>query len=327
MSVGPFVAAIILSFGACLAAQWLGERGNIVDEGGERRSHHGAVARTGGLAIAASTALVLTLAGLDGLGFAGPAFLGTLFLLGFLDDLLGLSAYLRLLVQLVACLALVLVLPLPDLGSLPHWLALAASVAAFVWFINLYNFMDGINGLAGTEFVFLVIAALLLAPDMAGQAYGLLAAVMACVVAGFLLLNLRGRLFLGDGGSYLLAAMLVLLTGWTVATGLLRPGTWLILAALFIADASDTLIRRALAGETLTRPHRWHTYQRLADAFGRHWPVTCVAAAINTLVLLPLAAFHEAMENLGPLLVAAVYALLIAGMWWTRRLSVRAARG
>lgn len=223
-----------------------------------RRSlHTQPTPRTGGVGLMAGL--------LTGAGFAAPQFLwllalcAGLALLSFMDDLRGLAVRWRLLAHfLTAALFMFLAFPVW------HWLALALAVLTIVWMTNLFNFMDGADGLAGgmglIGFGFLGVAAW-----AGGDApLGMLCACAAASAAAFLLFNFSpARIFMGDAGSTplgFLAASLGLL-GWR---GDLWP-LWfpLLVFSPFIVDASVTLARRIVRGEKVWQAHHDHYYQRL----------------------------------------------------------------
>jgi UDP-N-acetylmuramyl pentapeptide phosphotransferase/UDP-N-acetylglucosamine-1-phosphate transferase len=227
------------------------------DRPNERSLHSHPVPRTGGLAVLAGTASALFLG-------AAPLWLpmalaAALAALSFADDLRGVPIVARLLAQLVAAAILVWFLLSPM-----HPAALALLALGAVWITNLYNFMDGSDGLAGGMSVigFGTFAA---AAWLAGDApAAVLCAAIAAAAAAFLLHNFHpARIFLGDVGSvplgFLAAALGI--AGW-------RGDAWplwfpLLVFAPFIGDASLTLVRRALQGERVWLAHREHYYQRM----------------------------------------------------------------
>jgi UDP-N-acetylmuramyl pentapeptide phosphotransferase/UDP-N-acetylglucosamine-1-phosphate transferase len=196
-------------------------------------------------------------------------------------------------------------------GALP-WQALFALVAVPV-LVNVWNFMDGIDGLAASQAALVALAVALLS-GMA-SAGAVLALVLVAACAGFLPMNFpRARIFLGDVGSgslgYLLAALLVAsaqaVSDW--------PG-WLLLLlppAAFLIDAGFTLSGRILRGERWWEPHVQHSYQIWARRAGRHWPVTLAYALFSLLaVILMLAALRWAEGAIiGSVLLCYVFAVL-----------------
>ena len=218
---------------------------------------------------------------------------------GLTDDIRQLSARTRLGIQLVATgLLLAALHPLPAL-TLPYSYNLAGIALGIVlffggiWWLNLFNFMDGIDGLAGSQAAFMLIAASLFAACVNLSAlsnmywYWMLAISASSI--GFLCLNWPpARIFMGDVGSTYLGFIIFALALCTVRDGLLSYASWLILGAFFIVDASMTLLRRLLTRQRLSEAHRSHAYQRLARAWGSHKKVTLLILCINVLWLAPL---------------------------------------
>jgi len=234
----------------------------ILDHPNERSSHQAPTPRGGGIAVIASILLawaMLISAGsisADVLGIVGGA--AFLAVISWVDDLRGLSPLVRLIAQTVAVVI--------GLSSLPEpygWLRLASAAFLWVWWINLFNFMDGIDGLAASEAAaigagLLLFASLGAGPDPALR--GLAAAVIGAA-GGFLVWNWSpARIFLGDVGSVPLGYIL----GF-VLLGLALRGFWkiaLILPLYFLADATITLARRFFRGERVWQAHREHFYQQ-----------------------------------------------------------------
>ncbi|MBR8182763.1 MULTISPECIES: glycosyltransferase family 4 protein [Burkholderia] len=180
------------------------------------------------------------------------------------DDRRGLPARVRFSAHLAAVVALIVVFP----ADAPWWL-LAGVGFVMVWLTNLYNFMDGADGLAGGMalfgFVAYAVAAMMGAnplPDLA-----VAGAAVAGAALGFLLLNFHpARLFLGDAGSIPLGFLAGALGYWGWRTGVWPIWFPALVFAPFIADASVTLLRRLLRGEKFWQAHREHYYQRMVRA-------------------------------------------------------------
>lgn len=298
MSMDWVIAAIPLAvFGGTLrltagVLRWL-ERRAILDRPVARSSHRIAVPRGGGLAV-----MPLIIGAWLLVAAIGPAPAGTvaiaalaaaLALISWLDDLGGLPVGLRLAAHATAALAGLAFLPdaAPVFqGLLPPILDRAATVLLWVWFINIYNFMDGIDGITGSETACLGIgiALVLAAAGTASDGTVTLALCAAAGGLGFLRWNWHpARIFLGDIGSVSLGYLL----GWLLL-GLAARGLWmpaLILPLYYLADATLTLGRRILAGERFWQPHREHFYQRALAPDGDHAKVLRVILAGNMPVL------------------------------------------
>jgi Fuc2NAc and GlcNAc transferase len=156
--------------------------------------------------------------------------------------------------------------------------------------LNLYNFMDGIDGIAGVEAVTVCTGGFLLywVNDVPGQGWPLV--LLIAGVAGFLFWNFPpAKIFMGDAGSGFLGIALGVLSlqaAWISAEML---WAWLILLGVFIVDATFTLLRRLIRGDKVYEAHRSHAYQFAARRFGRHLPITLAVAMINVFWLLPVA--------------------------------------
>ena len=254
--------AALLAFALCwLLLAWLLRHAKRLpmDHPNERSLHASPTPRVGGLGIMAGVmAAAMWLVATGQLQVEWPVLAAAFALaaVSLLDDVHGLPAALRLLAHLVAAVACLLAL------GLTGWMLLSGTLA-LVWMTNLYNFMDGSDGLAGGMAV-LGFGALALAAWMGG-ATGLaaLCAAIAAAALAFLHFNFPpARAFMGDAGSIplgFLAASLGLLGAWQQVWPWLFP---LLVFSPFIIDASVTLIRRALRGEKIWQAHRSHYYQR-----------------------------------------------------------------
>lgn len=271
---------------------WLRQR-QIVDTPNHRSSHTHATPRGGGIGLlaAALTALLAfalaTSALMPWLVLVAAA--AGLAIVSWRDDLGHVPARWRLLAQAVAVAAGLAVLDGGPVfqGLLPHWLDLAVAGLAWVWFVNLTNFMDGIDGITGVEAASIGVGLALVGAPAAP------ALIMAAAALGFLRWNWHpARLFMGDVGSvplgYLLGALLLLLA---------KSGHWapaLILPAYYLADATWTLGRRLLQGRKVWEAHREHFYQQAVQRGWSHGRVALAVGLVNVgLVLLALAALSH----------------------------------
>lgn len=276
---------------ACGLYLKLAQRLRLFDHPNERSAHVEPTPRGGGLGIFAGLYAAFALPLLLGHPWPAPYLalmsLATVLLLaGLVDDRYGLSVSLRLPGYGLACVAMVWLL----WGHAPLWLQLLAAVYA-LWLLNLFNFMDGIDGIAASEASFALAAAALLA-FLGGSwgAYALFCCMAAAACLAFLYWNWApARLFMGDAGSVPLGFLLASLSLLGEISGAVPLSCWLILLAVFIADATYTLCWRAVQGERVTQAHSRHLYQRLARHWGRHSPVVLTMTAYNLLWLLPCA--------------------------------------
>ena len=202
------------------------------------------------------------------------------------DDLFELSPKIRLLTQaLVALLGLYFLGGFEQLHLFFFTLEneILTNIFAFImiiWFINLYNFLDGIDGYAGSEAIFLAIAAFILF----GGAHFL---VLAVTVFGFLVWNWhKAKIFMGDVGSTLLGYNVAIFTIYYSNQESSNFWIWILLFGLFWFDATLTLFKRYLNKEKLSQAHRKHAYQRLTQSGWTHDRVVLASIFINLILFL-----------------------------------------
>lgn len=313
--------ALVASFaGTGLILRFLRDRA-ILDLPNERSSHARPTPKGAGLAVVTVVAVAWLGAGwATAAADAGPVVGGALALaaLSWLDDLKGLSPLVRLLGHAVVVAVALAVAPLPGpvfAGLLPHWLDLAAAGLMWLWFVNLFNFMDGIDGIAGVE-----TAALGLGIGLVAVVAGLSPAflvhglALACAALGFLWWNWHpARIFLGDVGSVPLGFLL----GWLLL-GIAAAGQWaaaLILPLYYLADATVTLLRRAARGERVWRAHREHFYQLAVGRGLSHAQVAGHVAWVDAVLvaLAVVAAGGRAEMALAGAAVAVAWLLFLLG--------------
>src|SRR5579864_4622936 len=268
-------AAVVAATGliACLGTRALIpllRRAAVLDHPNQRSLHAAPTPRGGGIALVA--AIVLAWLALIAAGAAAPALLVVLFgaallaAISWIDDVRGMSPAPRLLAQLVAVgLGMTALIPAGPVfqGWLMPGLAAVAAGLLWLWFVNLFNFMDGIDGLAGSEAAAIASGLVLFAGFGAGSDPGLVAfaATAAAAAFGFLVWNWApARIFLGDVGSVPLGYLLGYLLLEVAARGFWKIA--LILPLYFLADATLTLARRLARGERVWQAHREHFYQR-----------------------------------------------------------------
>ena len=268
----------------------------IEDQPGRRRLHALTTPRGGGIAIAivflvAIGWLIASGQGSRewlGLGIGVGLFAG----LGLLDDLFAVPTSVKFGLQLLAATALVILSSTP--GSL-GWVAVAVLILACAYTVNVWNFMDGSNGLVATQ-ALLIASALALWPGQS-ELMRLVAAALAGACAGFLPFNLpRARVFLGDVGSHALGAAVFGLLMLSVYHGSLGLAQALIIGSALLLDSGLTLARRALRGRRIWRAHREHLYQ-YAIRRGHPHALVCVLYGIWTLLMIALAAAENEFRS------------------------------
>jgi UDP-N-acetylmuramyl pentapeptide phosphotransferase/UDP-N-acetylglucosamine-1-phosphate transferase len=316
MIFGPASLRLALMLIVCLGAslaltgllrRWLLARA-ILDRPNERSSHIAPTPRGGGIALLAVLLPAWAIAApglwpvlLAALGLAG---------IGWWDDLRGIAPWPRLAAQAVAvAIGLGQTGPITQ-GLLPPALDLALAGLLWLWFVNLFNFMDGIDGIAGVEAATIGLGLAVIALSFAGFA-DLAAPALALVGAalGFLYWNWHpAKLFLGDVGSQALGYLI----GFLLLEAASR-GAWaaaLILPLYFLVDATWTLARRTAAGEHILAAHAQHIYQR-AVRLGRRHDEVVQPLLLTNLVLIGFALGAELGERLVALLGAAAAVLVL----------------
>lgn len=326
---GLLLGVAALSAAGTWAARAYAVRRRLFDAPGERRSHANATPRGGGVAILG--AMLLVLSALATWRFLDPASaanalepgllvsfaLGLLLVggIGWVDDHRPLSPWSRLAIHAIASL---------QLAAAAAWatgdpVATAVALLAPLVLANVWNFMDGIDGIAATQ---AILVALAFAAWLPGDA-ALVAAALAVACLGFLPFNFpKARIFMGDVGSGALGFALGALASWLP----LRPhgdGPAMALLALlplsaFLLDAALTLARRILDGESWWEPHVTHAYQRLSRRFGRHWPVTALYGVFTlgaAAMALVLATGREAPGLRAVIMALLAWYALGAALW------------
>lgn len=320
----PVVAGVSLVLTAALRRYAMAR--SIIDIPNARSSHSIPTPRGGGVAIVVAFLLALPVLGLAQLvpGSALVAIGGAGILvavIGFMDDHGHIAARWRLLGHFVAA-----AWSLFWLGGLPSitvfgisldlgWMGCIMAAIYLVWMLNLYNFMDGIDGIASVEAISACLGACLLYWCGGFESLIWVPALLAMAVGGFLFWNFPpARIFMGDAGSGFLGVVLGVISiqaAW-VSSQLLWA--WLILLGVFIVDATFTLIRRLLRGDKVYEAHRSHAYQFASRKSGRHLPVTLGVLVINLVWLLPVAlcVVVLGLDGLLGLIVAYIPLILLA---------------
>jgi len=278
----------ILSFALTLIIKNIAIKKSFVAEVNERSSHIIPTPHGGGIAIA-----VTWFIGLNYLYFTSqiPKELFFALLVGFIisiisfvDDLYELSPKVRLFAQsITSFLGLYLLGGFRELDLFVVALdnPILTNIFAFfmiIWFINLYNFLDGIDGYAGSEAVFLSISGYIL---FGGEHF----LVLAVSVAGFLVWNWhRAKIFMGDVGSTLLGYNVAIFTIYYANQNSENFWIWITLFGLFWFDATFTLYKRFKNREKLSKAHKKHAYQRLTQAGFSHSLVVLLSIVVNILL-------------------------------------------
>ncbi|CAL96198.1 MraY family glycosyltransferase [Azoarcus olearius] len=325
-------ALLGLALGVSLAA-WLGTgwlrryalARSLVDVPNARSSHSTPTPRGGGLAVVLPFLVVILLLGWVGLLPAAEvaALLGAATLVaavGFLDDHGHVAARWRLLTHFVAAAWLLGCAGIPafssfGLSAVPIQMLAVVAALYVVWVLNLYNFMDGIDGIAAVEGIAVATGGAVLA-IAAGHPVEVIVPplMLAAALGGFLAWNFPpARIFMGDVGSGFVGAMLAAFSLQAGRHDEVLFWSWLILLGVFVVDATFTLLRRLLRGERVYQAHRSHGYQQAARRWKAHRPVTLAVVMIDVFWLLPIAAL-VILDWMPPLHgLAVAYAPLLVG--------------
>ena len=190
------------------------------------------------------------------------------------------------------------------------------AVLYLVWLLNLFNFMDGTDGIAACEAIFVCLAgAILNYHVLSGTNHSAAAVVLAASTIGFLLYNWSpAEIFMGDVGSGYLGVMI---GGLSLLAAKQQPEllwVWIILLAVFVSDATVTLIRRLLRKQKPHVAHRSHAYQHLAVLFASHAKVSLLVFVVNIVWLLPIAFFvaNKQLEGTTGVVIAYIPLLIAA---------------
>jgi len=274
---------------------------SLIDVPNARSSHTVPTPRGGGVAIVLSFLLLVPLLSIFSLlpwasawGLIGAG-VGVA-VLGFLDDHGHIAARWRLLGHFSAAVWALFWLggipPLTIMGVVfdMGWIGVVLSLFYLVWMLNLYNFMDGIDGLASVEAIAVCLSASLIYALMGFSSLAWAPLLLSFTVAGFLYWNFPpAKIFMGDAGSGFLGVTLGILSLQAAWASPALLWVWVILMGVFVVDATFTLVRRLVRGDKVYEAHRSHAYQYASRQFGRHLPVTLTVGLVNVVWLLPVA--------------------------------------
>jgi Fuc2NAc and GlcNAc transferase len=290
----------------------------LLDTPNERSSHSVAIPRGGGLSIVVCflmainfsdflpSNIVYALTG-SGLLIAG---------VGFWDDHGHISAIWRLLSHFMGAAWVLFWLgggtdfQLFEYNVNTGWLGIVLATFVLIWLLNLFNFMDGIDGIAASETIFIACAGAIFFWMHGLDDLRYVSLLLAASSTGFLILNWApAKIFMGDVGSGFLGLMLGALAYASILQGM-SVWVWLILFAVFFVDSGITLLRRMIKGEKWYKAHCSHAYQHAARRWG-HKRVTISVIIIDLFWLLPVATLAYLKPDFGFLLTLLTFAPLI----------------
>lgn len=317
------LAVIILLVGLIsLASTWWLARTDaaicILDQPNERSLHYVPMPRTGGIAICAALFLGWLLYFLF-----SPAQIPVQIIVGAVlvfcvsisDDRYGLPHYLRLLIQFGAALILIRsgfvingdIIPGLTLPSGPVISLL--TVIMSLWLINLYNFMDGMDGFAGGMAVIGFGTLAILGWQQGDVLFSGAAMAVCSASAGFLWFNFPpARIFMGDSGSTTLGFLVAAFAIWASRRGIAWIWLTLVIFSPFVVDATMTLLRRALRGERIWLAHRSHYYQRLVQLGWGHRRTVIVEYVVMLICSLTALTMNDEPEHIQQIILLALAA-------------------
>lgn len=279
----------ILSFIATYIARAIALKMNVIDVPGKRSSHTVPTPRGGGIAFASSWFIGIIYEHLFWNSMPAELFWALLsglsiVIIGLLDDVWDVKPTIRLIFQTMAAILGIYFLgglQKLDLGFMVienTYLLSGLAVIGIVWSINLFNFIDGIDGYLGSEIVFIAIAISVIYLNS-------IVILLGAVTLGFLIWNWQpAKIFMGDVGSTLLGFNIAILAIYFQNADKTSLVTWLILTSVFWFDATLTLIRRFRNREKISQAHKKHAYQRTTQTGFSHQKTTLLAMAINILL-------------------------------------------
>ncbi len=280
-------------------------KNNVIDIPNQRSSHSAPTPRGGGVALVISFLIgliVLVLMRMIAIEQLLSLFIAGVIIavVGFLDDHGHIAARWRLLMHFIAAAAGLYFLgkfPVIDLFGYQlsaGWIGMVFGLVYLAWMLNLYNFMDGINGLASIEAItFSFSSCLLLLNTVGGASYNGLFTVLVILgsaTLGFMLWNFpKAKIFMGDAGSGFLGIVVGLIVLHLAMVNSSMFMAEICLLGVFIVDATITLLRRLIAGKKVYEAHASHTYQIMARKLDSHKAVTTAVLMINLVWLTPIA--------------------------------------
>ena len=248
-------------------------------------------------------------------------YLAPLFLMsaaGFLDDIYEFPWFPRLFFYFLISLCFVVVTQPSGLLSEPDpqnfaIISVSLSVLVLLWITNLYNFMDGIDGLAASQAIFVLLSSSLICLLFGVSKPSPFIFFLIGPLVGFLLLNLpKAKIYMGDSGSIFLGFFFGITLLHEIDVSI---WCWLILLGWFIVDATSTAVVRLLRGENLTEKHQSHVYQHLNKMFGV-WRALMAVHFCNLFWLFPMASFCFLNPQIGfQIFIAAMLPLLVVHLY------------
>ena len=301
-----FLLIILISFLLTELIRRYTIKNNLLDIPNERSSHSIAKPRGGGLSIVVIFFVVIglynslptnTIIALIGAGCLVAS-------IGYWDDNGHIAARWRLFTHFIAAFwALFWIGDIPEFQILglninAGWIGIIIVAFVLVWLLNLFNFMDGIDGIAAAETIFVSCGGAYFLWGNGIESLGFISLILAAATMGFMILNWPpAKIFMGDVGSGFLGLMLGIIAYASVLQGI-SVWLWVILLAVFLVDTGVTLVRRIINGDKWYEAHCSHAYQYAARRWG-HKKVTISVIIINLIWLFPLAVISYLNPSFG----------------------------
>ncbi|HEY6986677.1 MAG TPA: glycosyltransferase family 4 protein [Rhodanobacteraceae bacterium] len=304
---------MLAAFALSAIATWLAigyaEHRRLIDHPGVRRSHTAPTPRGGGIGIVVAALVCACIPALlrpASSRLAAPALIVAVAIVaaaGWIDDHRALSARWRFAAHCLAAIVFLLPVVIPlilvpsvieqrfSMSALAAWSIVLIVTLAIVWFVNLHNFMDGIDGLLAAQAIF-VFSALAVLCFRAEEPHTGQIAVFAAATLGFLPFNFpRARIFMGDVGSGTLGLLTAVAVLWQMSAPHIAIASGVVLCSAFVTDATCTLVSRMLRGRRWYSAHREHLYQWLARSGFSHAGVVALYMGWNLVIVVPVVAW------------------------------------
>ena len=311
----------LATYGLSHLYRTLAIRRNILAHTNERSAHVVPTPTGGGVAFVVVFAVALATLWIQGfimtsiaLAMLGPVAVS---IVGFVDDLTPLPVTARVPLYLLGCVWSMYWIGFPVLNILGAvidlgWYGIAFGVISLIWLQNLYNFMDGIDGLAISEAAFVCAAVFVIGGNVSLQDENGVALLIGAVSIGFAVINWpSARIFMGDVGSSFLGLSLGVLA---LAYNDVAVWVWMILLGWFLTDGCLTITVRLIRGEKIYQSHNLHAYQHLTRRFGSQKTLVFVLL-VNVIWLAPIAYLAHRFPDMGVVLLVLASAPLLICQW------------
>jgi len=315
-----FTLVFIFSLASTYCLILLAKSKGILDIPGKRSSHVSPTPRGGGFSVVLAVTLCILWFVYDSGDQSNWAWFGaTLFfvaLVGFIDDIKGLSACLRACLYVLFSLIYIISAHGFDIATKIEVIQIILGALVLTWMINLYNFMDGADGVAGLQALIVAIPVTVILVFSKQFEIASLCLVIAASVLGFLVWNWApAKIFMGDVGSCSLGFIFGCLMYQTHIDEIISIFFWLILMSMFLVDSTLTLLTRFLRGEKWYEAHCSHAYQRYLQLGNSHQKLAIGMLMVGIFYLWPLAyLMYHYPEN--KLHITAIVYISMSLLWY-----------